>query len=167
MWTASGVFVTADLLVLLDPVNLTSRRPAAQCERWRSPDLWARVLQRGGIRPGRRLPALRSPALGRCPHAGRCTPPEPCRSDGGEPIPTRSLQREEHAMTTAPQPALGAGDISHKEDSSRGLTLLAGVLAMIGGVVAIDVPAVASVGMALFIGWMLVFASGFLLVDAF
>ena len=70
-------------------------------------------------------------------------------------------------MTTAPQPAMGAGHIGHKEDSSRGLTLLAGVLAMIGGAVAIIVPAVASVGMALFIGWVLVFASGFLLVDAF
>ena len=70
-------------------------------------------------------------------------------------------------MTTAPQPAMGAGQIGHKEDSSRGLTLLAGVLAIIGGAVAIVVPAVASVGIALFIGWVLVFASGFLLVDAF
>src|SRR5829696_696783 len=70
-------------------------------------------------------------------------------------------------MTTAPQPAMGAGPLGHTEDSSRSLTLLAGVLAMIGGAVAIVVPAVASVAIALFIGWVLVFASGFLLVDAF
>ena len=69
-------------------------------------------------------------------------------------------------MTTAPQPAMGAGHISHKEDSSRGLTLLAGVLALIGGAVVIVVPAVASVAMALLVGWVLVFASGALLVDA-
>lgn len=70
-------------------------------------------------------------------------------------------------MTTAPTPAPRAGRIAEADDTSRGLTLLAGVLAMVGGVLAIAVPAVASVGMALFIGWVLVFASGFVLVDAF
>lgn len=45
--------------------------------------------------------------------------------------------------------------------------MVAGVLAVIGGAIAIIVPAVASVGVAIFIGWMLVFGSIFLFVDAF
>ena len=69
-------------------------------------------------------------------------------------------------MTTAPQPAMGAGQVGREEDSSRGFTMLAGVLAILGGAVAIVVPAVASVAIALLIGWVLVFASGVLLVDA-
>jgi uncharacterized membrane protein HdeD (DUF308 family) len=45
--------------------------------------------------------------------------------------------------------------------------MTAGVLAVIGGFVAIVVPALATVATAIFIGWMLVFAGCFLLVDAF
>jgi uncharacterized membrane protein HdeD (DUF308 family) len=45
--------------------------------------------------------------------------------------------------------------------------MLAGVLAIVLGAVAIVVPAVASVGTAIFIGWILVIASGFQVADAF
>jgi uncharacterized membrane protein HdeD (DUF308 family) len=45
--------------------------------------------------------------------------------------------------------------------------VLAGVLAIAAGVVAILVPAVASVGTALFIGWVLLLASVAIAVDAF
>ncbi|MDW5593376.1 DUF308 domain-containing protein [Conexibacter stalactiti] len=45
--------------------------------------------------------------------------------------------------------------------------MVAGVLALIGGSIAIIVPALASVGVAIFIGWMLVFGAVFLFVDAF
>jgi len=50
---------------------------------------------------------------------------------------------------------------------SRRSLMAAGVLAVIGGAVAIVVPALASVTVAIFIGWMLVFGSIFLFVDAF
>jgi uncharacterized membrane protein HdeD (DUF308 family) len=45
--------------------------------------------------------------------------------------------------------------------------LISGWLAVIGGAVAIVVPAVASVTVAIFIGWMLLFGGVFLLIDAF
>jgi uncharacterized membrane protein HdeD (DUF308 family) len=45
--------------------------------------------------------------------------------------------------------------------------LVAGILALLLGVVAIVVPAVASVATAIFIGWILVIAGGFEAVDAF
>jgi uncharacterized membrane protein HdeD (DUF308 family) len=45
--------------------------------------------------------------------------------------------------------------------------MIAGVLATIIGVVAIVVPAVASVATAIFIGWILIAASAFIMVDAF
>ena len=52
--------------------------------------------------------------------------------------------------------------------SSRPRWLLwTGVLALGAGAVAIIVPAVASVGTAIFIGWLLIFASALLLLDAF
>lgn len=44
--------------------------------------------------------------------------------------------------------------------------MFSGILALIGGVVAIMVPAVASVAVGLFIGWMLLFGGVFLLVGA-
>jgi uncharacterized membrane protein HdeD (DUF308 family) len=47
----------------------------------------------------------------------------------------------------------------------RGL-MVAGILAIFGGFVAIAVPAVASVAIAIFIGWMLLFAGTFLLIGA-
>jgi uncharacterized membrane protein HdeD (DUF308 family) len=45
--------------------------------------------------------------------------------------------------------------------------LIAGILAVVTGIAAILVPAVASVATAIFIGWILVVASGFQFVDAF
>ena len=45
--------------------------------------------------------------------------------------------------------------------------LISGWLAVIAGTIAIVVPAVASVTVAIFIGWMLLFGAVFLLVDAF
>jgi uncharacterized membrane protein HdeD (DUF308 family) len=45
--------------------------------------------------------------------------------------------------------------------------LVSGWLAVIAGMIAIIVPAVASVTVAIFIGWMLLFGAVFLLIDAF
>jgi uncharacterized membrane protein HdeD (DUF308 family) len=45
--------------------------------------------------------------------------------------------------------------------------LISGWLAVVAGTIAIIVPAVASVTVAIFIGWMLLFAAVFLLIDAF
>lgn len=45
--------------------------------------------------------------------------------------------------------------------------MIAGVLALVLGIAAIVVPAVASVATAIFIGWILVLASAYLLADAF
>jgi uncharacterized membrane protein HdeD (DUF308 family) len=53
------------------------------------------------------------------------------------------------------------------EPKSRSLYLAAGVLAIGAGLVAIIVPAAGSAGMAILLGWVLVFAAGVLLVDAF
>ena len=50
-------------------------------------------------------------------------------------------------------------------DRWKGLRV-AGVLAILGGVVAIIVPAVASVATAIFIGWILLFAGAWMLFDA-
>jgi uncharacterized membrane protein HdeD (DUF308 family) len=50
---------------------------------------------------------------------------------------------------------------------SRKWLLTAGILAVIAGAVAILVPALATVTVAIFIGWMLVFGAVFLLIDAF
>ncbi len=58
-------------------------------------------------------------------------------------------------------------DLLEQLKESRRWLMTAGVLAVIGGAIAIVVPAVASVGVAIFIGWMLVFGSVFLFVDAF
>jgi uncharacterized membrane protein HdeD (DUF308 family) len=45
--------------------------------------------------------------------------------------------------------------------------LVAGVLALVLGAVAIAVPAIASVATAIFIGWILIVASGLIMFDAF
>ena len=45
--------------------------------------------------------------------------------------------------------------------------LASGILAVVAGIVAIAIPAAASVTIELFIGWLLVFSSGFQLIDAF
>jgi uncharacterized membrane protein HdeD (DUF308 family) len=44
--------------------------------------------------------------------------------------------------------------------------MIAGVIALVLGFVAIVVPAVASVATAIFIGWILVIAAGFMTADA-
>jgi uncharacterized membrane protein HdeD (DUF308 family) len=49
----------------------------------------------------------------------------------------------------------------------RGPLIVSGFLAIVGGAVALIVPAIASVGTALFIGWVLVFASLAIGVHAF
>lgn len=58
-------------------------------------------------------------------------------------------------------------DLLEQLRASQRWLMVAGVLAVIGGVIAIVVPAVASVTVALFIGWMLIFAAIFLFIDAF
>jgi len=50
---------------------------------------------------------------------------------------------------------------------TRRWLFLAGALSLLGGVVAIVLPNVASVATAIFIGWLLVFASALYVVDAF
>jgi uncharacterized membrane protein HdeD (DUF308 family) len=57
--------------------------------------------------------------------------------------------------------------VTGAEPKGRGLYLAAAILAIGTGMVAIIVPAVASVGMAILLGWILIFASIVLLVDAF
>ncbi len=51
--------------------------------------------------------------------------------------------------------------------SHWGWVLAAGALAILAGIVAIAVPAAATVAIELFIGWLLMFGAGFQLVDAF
>ncbi|MDO8211566.1 HdeD family acid-resistance protein [Conexibacter sp. CPCC 206217] len=58
-------------------------------------------------------------------------------------------------------------DLLEQMKKNQRWLMIAGVLAVIGGVIAILVPAVASVTVAIFIGWMLVFGAIFLFVDAF
>jgi uncharacterized membrane protein HdeD (DUF308 family) len=45
--------------------------------------------------------------------------------------------------------------------------MIAGVLSLLGGIVAIVLPNIASVATAIFIGWLLVFVSAMYVVDAF
>lgn len=69
-------------------------------------------------------------------------------------------------MEASNSSAVGAGltdALRHK----RGWVLASGVLALIAGAAAIAVPAIASVAIELFIGWLLVGASGALAIDAF
>jgi uncharacterized membrane protein HdeD (DUF308 family) len=75
-------------------------------------------------------------------------------------------------MGTAPTsagPAVGTftDDLAEALRTGRRNLIIAGVLELILGAVAIVVPAVASVATAIFIGWVLVFASGFYAWDAF
>src|SRR3954469_12317897 len=50
---------------------------------------------------------------------------------------------------------------------TRRWLMIAGVLSLLGGIVAIVLPNVASVATAIFVGWLLVFASALYFVDAF
>jgi uncharacterized membrane protein HdeD (DUF308 family) len=71
--------------------------------------------------------------------------------------------------TPAAGPAAGAytDDLAEALRKGRRNLMIAGVLELILGAVAIIVPAVASVATAIFIGWVLVIGSGFYAWDAF
>lgn len=77
-------------------------------------------------------------------------------------------------MSTAPSPPIaglgtdpiGSGDLAEALRRGRRRLMIAGVLMLVLGAVAIIVPAVASVATAIFIGWILVIASGFELANA-
>jgi uncharacterized membrane protein HdeD (DUF308 family) len=64
-------------------------------------------------------------------------------------------------------PLVAPEDLTSALGTGRKRLMIAGVLALVLGAVAIIVPAVASVGIAIFIGWILVVASGFMAYDAF
>ena len=75
-------------------------------------------------------------------------------------------------MTTAPIYTRMAAPTSSEEfvdalRRGRRRLMIAGVLATVLGIVAIVVPAVASVATAIFIGWILIIAGGLQLADAF
>jgi uncharacterized membrane protein HdeD (DUF308 family) len=67
---------------------------------------------------------------------------------------------------SSPTPLAGAALTDALRRNRRWL-FVSGALAVLAGAVAIVVPAIASVGTAIFIGWVLVGSSGVLLVDAF
>src|SRR3954452_15247949 len=50
---------------------------------------------------------------------------------------------------------------------TRRWLMIAGVLSLLGGIVAIVLPNIASVATAILVGWLLVFASALFVVDAF
>jgi uncharacterized membrane protein HdeD (DUF308 family) len=58
-------------------------------------------------------------------------------------------------------------DAAEELTRTRRWLTITGVLSLLGGVVAIVLPNVASVATAIFIGWLLVFASALYVVDAF
>jgi uncharacterized membrane protein HdeD (DUF308 family) len=75
-------------------------------------------------------------------------------------------------MGTAPSATPWAGrastlDLLGAVKRTRRWLMVAGVLSLIGGVVAIALPNIASVATAIFIGWLLVFAAVLDVVDAF
>jgi uncharacterized membrane protein HdeD (DUF308 family) len=75
-------------------------------------------------------------------------------------------------MSTAPSATPWAGRASTVAPvrvlkRTRRWLMVAGVLSLIGGVVAIALPNIASVATAIFIGWLLVFAAALDVVDAF
>src|SRR5687767_3812828 len=62
---------------------------------------------------------------------------------------------------------VAAADPAEQRRRARRWLMVAGVLSLIGGIVAIALPNIASVATAIFIGWLLVFASAMYVVDAF
>jgi membrane protein HdeD len=70
-------------------------------------------------------------------------------------------------MATAHDPATPDSRLGEDDRPSGALTLVAGGLAVLGGIVAILVPALASVAIDLLVGWALVGLSAFVLIDAF
>jgi uncharacterized membrane protein HdeD (DUF308 family) len=76
-------------------------------------------------------------------------------------------------MATAPAPFASASDSRGRDDvldalrRGRRNLMIAGILMLVLGAVAIVVPAVASVATAIFIGWILVIAAAFEVVNAY
>jgi uncharacterized membrane protein HdeD (DUF308 family) len=70
------------------------------------------------------------------------------------------------SATPFPTRATPAHPAEELKRTRRWLTV-AGVLSLLAGIAAIVLPAIASVATAIFVGWLLVFASGLYLVDAF
>jgi uncharacterized membrane protein HdeD (DUF308 family) len=58
-------------------------------------------------------------------------------------------------------------DTADELKRTRRWLMIAGVLSLLGGIVAIVLPNIASVATAIFVGWLLVFASALYIVDAF
>jgi uncharacterized membrane protein HdeD (DUF308 family) len=58
-------------------------------------------------------------------------------------------------------------DTAEELRRARRWLTVAGVLSLLGGIVAIVLPNIASIATALFVGWLLVFASALFVVDAF
>jgi uncharacterized membrane protein HdeD (DUF308 family) len=79
------------------------------------------------------------------------------RLGGIGPPPTAGLERSVWAAE------LGPAELRR----ARRWLIVAGILALIGGVAAIAVPAIASVTIAIFIGWVLVFTGVSIAIDAF
>jgi len=59
------------------------------------------------------------------------------------------------------------GDPAEELGRTRRWLMIAGVLSLLGGIVAVVLPNLASVATAIFVGWLLVFASAMYVVDAF
>ena len=75
-------------------------------------------------------------------------------------------------MGTAPSatpytPRASTADTAEELKRTRRWLMIAGVLSLLGGIVAIVLPNIASVATAIFIGWVLVFVSAMYVVDAF
>jgi uncharacterized membrane protein HdeD (DUF308 family) len=83
-----------------------------------------------------------------------------------EPAGTPSSETSEWRMEPPPQEALDRAR-ANDERRRRPALIVTGVLAIVAGLVAIVVPEVASVGTAVFIGWILLLASIALLVGVF
>ena len=66
-------------------------------------------------------------------------------------------------FTTRTATTAAAQELRH----ARRWLMVAGVLSLIGGIVAIVLPNIASVATAIFVGWLLIFAGALQIVDAF
>jgi uncharacterized membrane protein HdeD (DUF308 family) len=75
-------------------------------------------------------------------------------------------------MSTAPSATPFSTRTTHADPAdelrrTRRWLIVAGVLSLLGGIVAIVLPTIASIATAIFVGWLLVFASALYVVDAF
>jgi len=111
-----------------------------------------RVIRRSGTLAGRDGDArAHRPPADLASHGRRPTAPPMGIAPSATPFPTR-------ATTTAPAEEL--------RRTRRWLTV-AGGLSLLGGIVAIVLPNIASIATAIFVGWLLVFASALYVADAF